>query len=159
VALLSVDPSYTSTGYAVFARKDGKVFLVDAGYQSFKKFQTISHKISEFYDFILLLIKKHGVTSIALETPFLGKNAQTFLKLGYLRGVLHLIAMQNKITLQEFSPREIKHAVTGGGGSTKEEVALMISRLFPQLKEICKSSRDDVTDAIGIGICGIWKMG
>lgn len=93
---------------------------------------------------------------MSLETPFLGKNAQNFLKLGYLRGILYLLANQHKLEIHEFAPRQVKSALTGFGGASKEQVARVILRLFPKIEA---PKRDDVTDALAITLCGIWHQG
>jgi len=95
------------------------------------------------------------VTHIALETPFLGRNAQNFLKLGYVRGILYLLASQEKLTLCEFAPTQVKQAVTGFGGAQKEQVSRVIHQLFPAIKAIDSL---DVTDAIAVTLCGVWSQ-
>ena len=95
------------------------------------------------------------MTDIAIETPFLGKNAQNFLKLGYLRGILLLLADQHSMVIHEFAPRQIKQAVTGYGGASKEQVARVVLQLFPRLQ---KPKKEDVTDALAIGLCAIWHQ-
>jgi len=118
----------------------------------------LSARTGQFYNLFKDKIAQHGITDIALETSFLGKNAQTFLKLGYLRGILYLLADQHRLTLAEFAPREIKAAVTGNGGASKEQVADMMLRLFPKLNEFGTIARNDVTDALAISLCGIWHQ-
>jgi crossover junction endodeoxyribonuclease RuvC len=87
----------------------------------------------------------------------LGKNAQTFLKLGFLRGILYLLADQHGLQLSEFAPREIKMATTGFGGASKDQVASMMLRLFPRLSEYGIIERADVTDALAICLCAVWN--
>ena len=94
------------------------------------------------------------MTTVALETPFLGKNAQNFLKLGYLRGIIYLLVATYNLALQEFSPREVKMSVTGFGGADKEQVARIILRLFPALSVPDKA---DVTDALAVTLCCLWN--
>jgi crossover junction endodeoxyribonuclease RuvC len=115
----------------------------------------LSQRTLEFHNFFKTIIAEKGVTHVSLETSFLGKNPQTFLKLGYLRGILYLLAAQNKLEIAEFAPREVKQAIVGSGSAQKEEVALMLMRMFPQLQQYAASLRNDVTDAIAIGICGM----
>jgi crossover junction endodeoxyribonuclease RuvC len=68
---------------------------------------------------------------------------------------LHLLAHQHKVEIVEFSPREVKLAVTGFGGAEKEQVARMIQMLFAGLVH---QKSHDVTDAIAVGLCGLWKV-
>lgn len=151
--ILSVDPSYTATGYAVIKKEQNKQFLQLFGFLPLPAKNIMQNRIGIFYDFFDKMIVDQKITHLALETPFLGKNAQTFLKLGYLRGVLHVLAYRHNITLLEFSPKEIKTAVTGFGGAEKEQVARMIYMLFPGIQT---QKSHDVTDAIAIGLCGLW---
>jgi len=72
-----------------------------------------------------------------------------------LRGILYLLANQHQLQLHEFSPREVKQAVTGYGAARKEQVARVIMQLFPRLKE---PKKEDVTDALAIGLCSIWRQ-
>lgn len=153
--VLGVDPSYTATGYAIMQQQGTKQTLIAYGFLPLPSAKPMHERIGIFYDFFETIIQKYNVTRIALETPFLGKNTQTFLKLGYLRGVLHLLAYKFKTELFEFAPREVKVAVTGFGGAAKDQVARVVYLLFPNLS-IQKSN--DITDAIAIGICGLWSV-
>ncbi|OGB86004.1 crossover junction endodeoxyribonuclease RuvC [candidate division TM6 bacterium RIFCSPHIGHO2_12_FULL_38_8] len=153
--VLGIDPSFTATGYAIMAQVGNKQQLLHYGSVALPANLILSDRIGIFYEVLKNLIEKYCVTKISLETPFLGKNAQIFLKLGYLRGVVHLLAHQHKVSIVEFSPREVKLAVTGFGGAEKDQIARMIGMLFPGL--IAQKS-NDVTDAIAISLCGLWKQ-
>lgn len=155
--ILGVDPGFHVTGFSLLKKEHGRVFLVDCGYLKMSPQQSLAERTGIFYTFMLDKIKGMGVTMIALETSFLGKNPQTFLKLGYLRGILYLLANQYNLEIYEFAPREIKAAVTGSGGASKDQVAQMVVRLFPKINHIHTLARNDVTDALAVGICGIWQ--
>lgn len=151
--VLGVDPGFTVTGFSVVSKVRGRDVIVDSGYFSLPTGLSLQVRIGIFYDFLHEKIKIYNVTVLSIETPFLGKNIQSFLKLGYLRGVLYLLAQQNGLVLKEFSPREVKQAITGFGGAQKDQVAKVLSMIFPQLQ---KPKKEDVTDAIAIGLCGLW---
>lgn len=152
--ILGIDPGFTATGFAIIEKKDGTTRLNDYGYLKLKPADHLSVRIGIFYEYFQQKIEDFSISHISLETSFLGKNAQVFLKLGYLRGILYLLADQNKISLTENSPREIKAAITGSGAASKEQVAYVASRLFPVIKQT-KNLRLDVTDAIAIAFCGL----
>lgn len=154
--ILGVDPGFHITGYAIISKESSKVLLRDCGYLKMRSSDSLCKRVGQFNTFFRDKIVNHKITHIALETSFLGKNAQTFLKLGYLRGVLYLLADQYQTELSEFAPREIKATVTGFGGASKEQVALMMFRLFPRLTEFGSIERSDVTDALAIALCGVW---
>ena len=99
MVILGIDPGFSVTGYSILKKGSGstpslrnknQITLLDHGFLKMSAAQSLDVKIGIFYDLFTEKIKLHGVTVISLETPFLGKNAQTFLKLGYLRGILYL---------------------------------------------------------------------
>ena len=154
--ILGIDPSFTATGYAIIEKKEGKQFLMSCGYLPLATSKdAIQDRIGIFNDFFENKIKEFQVTHISLETPFLGKNAQTFLKLGYLRGSLYLLSYKFNLKLIEYSPKEIKLAVTGFGGASKDQIERVVYMLFPTLT---KQTKHDVTDAIAISLCGLWHQ-
>jgi len=155
--ILGVDPGFSVTGYSILKQDSSKVYLIDCGYLKMKSTDSLSKRVGIFFNFFQAKINTLSVTQVSLETSFLGRNAQTFLKLGFLRGILYLLADQHNLELREFAPREIKSAVTGFGGASKDQVANMVLRMFPKLAQIGKIERSDVSDALAIGICGIWQ--
>ena len=152
--ILGIDPGLSVTGYGIMLQEKQQTSIVDCGVLKFSSKDRLEVRIGQFYDSISQLIKKESVHLIALETPFLGKNAQNFLKLGYLRGILYLLADQHNISILEFSPTEIKQAVTGSGAAQKEQVAFVLTRLFRGLEV---PHYLDMTDALAVALCAIWK--
>lgn len=154
MVILGIDPGFQYAGYAVI-KKEGRITTSnDYGYLKLKPTLHLAKRTELFYQFFKDKIIAHQVTHLALETPFLGKNAQNFLKLGYLRGLLYLLSSQHNLELCEFSPREVKQAVTGFGGASKDQVARVIGQLFPRLEP---QKKHDVTDALAVTLCGLWK--
>jgi len=155
VVVVGIDPGLGITGFGVARPHNGRVQLLDCGYLRLQSTKSLTHRIGMFHEFLESKISQWGATDLALETPFLGKNAQNFLKLGYLRGIAHLVACRNTLNVHEFSPCQVKRAVTGFGGAQKDQVARVIMQLFPRLG---KPSKDDVTDAIAVTLAGVWRM-
>jgi crossover junction endodeoxyribonuclease RuvC len=152
--ILGIDPGFSITGFGILKQEGGKAILIDHGFLKMSATKTLPERIGIFHTHFEEKIQKFGIQAIALETPFLGKNAQNFLKLGYLRGILYLLSNKYQTELYEFAPREVKLAATGFGGAEKEQVARVIYRLFPAIPVVEKA---DVTDAIAITLCGLWK--
>ena len=152
--ILGIDPGFSVTGFGVMRQEGSRMMLIDYGALKMSSKDPLSKRVGIFHDFVEGKIKTHGVTSLALETPFLGKNAQNFLKLGYLRGLLYLLSDRHGLLLHEFAPREVKSTVTGFGGAEKEQVARVILRLFPSL---IMPDKLDVTDALAVCLCGVWQ--
>jgi crossover junction endodeoxyribonuclease RuvC len=153
MVILGVDPGFQFAGFGILKKEGRQALLLDYGCLTMRSSESIPSRIGTFHDFFDEKITTFGVTVISLETPFLGKNAQNFLKLGYLRGILYLLADKHGTTLQEFAPREVKQSVTGFGGASKDQVARVVMQLFPGM-EVPK--KEDVTDALAVTLCGLW---
>lgn len=152
--ILGVDPGFGVTGFGIIKKDKSTIYLLDHGYLKMNPTKHLSERVTIFHDFFKEKISKHGVTEVSVETPFLGKNAQSFLKLGYLRGILYLLSHQHQLKLHEFSPPEVKRAITGFGGASKDQVSNVVMRLFPRLPA---QEKLDVTDALAITLCGLWS--
>lgn len=152
--VLAIDPSFVSAGYAILRSLDRRVMLCECDTLRQKSTQSIEARLLTFSDFFNAKIIEYGVTDLCLETPFLGKNAQNFLKLGYLRGALLLHAARFQLTLHQLSPREIKMQVAGYGGADKEQVARAVLRFFPMLVS-STALVNDATDALALAFCVI----
>jgi len=153
MVILGVDPGFHIAGFGVLQKIDRSACLLDHGYVRMSRSKSLVHRTGMFHDFFEEKIVTYKVTDLALETPFLGKNAQNFLKLGYLRGILYLLVSKHNLQIHEFAPRQVKQAVTGFGGATKDQVARVVLQLFPKMQA---PDKDDVTDALAVTLCGLW---
>jgi len=152
--ILGVDPGTIHAGFGIMQVTGGQVVLHDCGVLSMSSKFPLTRRVRMFHDFFHEKIVQHHVAVMALETPFLGKNPQNFLKLGYMRGILYLLNDIHGIVLREFSPSEVKKSVTGYGGADKEQVARLMMRLFPALRI---PERYDMTDAVAVTLCAAWS--
>jgi crossover junction endodeoxyribonuclease RuvC len=152
--VLGIDPGLRIAGYAVIGCEGGRARLEDLGFLQQSSSDALVERVGRFYQLVRGKCAEFGVTDIALETPFLGKNTQTFLKLGYLRGSLYVVAHELGLALHEFAPCQVKQAVTGSGRAEKDQVARALSMLFPRIAEIKATVVNDVTDALGVALCG-----
>ncbi len=152
--ILGIDPGFSVTGFGIIKKENSVVLLLDYGDLRLPSKKSLSIRIGIFFDYFNNKIDHWSVSNLALETPFLGKNAQNFLKLGYLRGILYLLAERHTLFLHEFSPMQVKQAVTGYGGASKDQVARVVLQLFPRMK---MPDKLDVTDALAVTLCGLWQ--
>ncbi|MCL5436939.1 MAG: crossover junction endodeoxyribonuclease RuvC [Candidatus Dependentiae bacterium] len=152
--ILGIDPGFVTAGFAVIEVASGRIILKEAGALRQPSSRTLAWRIVQFHDFFSEKFTTFRVTELALETPFLGKNAQNFLKLGYLRGMLLFLAERHGLVLHEFSPRQVKQAITGYGHADKAQVFRVIARLFPGF---AKPESFDVSDAVAIALCATWR--
>jgi crossover junction endodeoxyribonuclease RuvC len=153
--ILGIDPGFMRTGVAVIMVDGKKIGVMEQGVLALGKKETLHERVAEFYVRIDQLITQHAVTCIALETPFLGKNAQNFLKLGYLRGIVYLLVAQRSLQLYEYAPMQVKKSVTGWGGASKEQVCEVLLRLFPALSA---PKYLDASDALALALTAAWSL-
>ncbi|HBR70366.1 TPA: crossover junction endodeoxyribonuclease RuvC [Candidatus Dependentiae bacterium] len=153
--ILGVDPGTRFSGYSILKREKSSIYLITCDFLRLSSQKPLPERVFEFCENFEHIINKYEVTDISLETPFLGKNAQNFLKLGYLRGILYFLAQKHKLKILEFTPREVKLAITGFGGASKDQVSGMVHKMFPRLPIF---KRDDVTDAVAISLCAAWQI-
>jgi crossover junction endodeoxyribonuclease RuvC len=102
------------------------------------------------YEALLALIARYRPACAAVESLFYARNVRSALTLGQARGVALLAAVQGSLPVFEYTPREVKAAVTGYGSAEKEQVQGMVSRLL-RLPDLPGSL--DATDALALAIC------
>jgi crossover junction endodeoxyribonuclease RuvC len=153
--ILSVDPGLHFTGWAIIESDENSTRLIKYDAIRLKPGVAIRERLFEIYFTLFEIISVNHIDHLALETPFLGKNAATFLKLGYIRGILLLLSQIHGLSLSEFSPKTVKMMVTGTGNDDKEAVSRAVLRLFPGL---VKPDKYDITDAIAVGVCALRSL-
>lgn len=147
--VIAIDPGYDRCGIAILegTAQQQKIMYSEC-------FQTSSselfHKrIFDIGERISLLIKEYQPTDMAIEDLFFSSNTKTAMKVGQARGVIIFQGVKNNLTIHEYTPNQIKVAVTGYGRATKDDVQKMVSQLI-SLEE--RSHLDDEIDAIATGI-------
>jgi crossover junction endodeoxyribonuclease RuvC len=154
MVILGVDPGTHYTGYAVVKTSAVRGKLIDYDIITLKNL-SFPQKLKKIYDRLSEVIRKHRPDEFAIETAFYSKNVQSTLKLGHARGVCILAAANTSVPVSEYSPREIKKAVTGRGNASKEQVRYMISRIL-DIKPL--QGRSDISDAIAVALCHYNKL-
>lgn len=148
--ILGIDPGVATTGWAVIDFYDNnKPCPVDYGAILTAKDLTISQRLAEIYEDLNELIKKFKPEYAGVETLLFTNNAKTAIAVGEARGIVLLTLEQNKIPLTEFTPLQVKDAITGYGKADKRQVQENVKRIC-ELEEIPKP--DDAADALAIAI-------
>jgi crossover junction endodeoxyribonuclease RuvC len=147
---MGVDPGAAVTGYGVVARSGGAVSLLECGIVRTDPAMPLPQRLREIYEGITEVLERHHVTSVAVEGVFYAKNARTSIILGHARGAILLAATMKDLQVSEYSPAEIKSAVTGTGRATKEQVQFMVQKLL-RLKEPPRPS--DAADGVAVAMC------
>ncbi len=152
MVVLGVDPGSLNTGYGVLKSCGGKVTALACGVVRLQSMQSHADRIGKIYQELEKVIRVYRPECAALETVFLSRNAQSALKLGQVRGAVIALAMNSGLELHEYTPRQVKLAVTGKGAASKEQVAFMVTKMlgFETAPEPY-----DITDALGIALCDL----
>ena len=147
--ILGIDPGTTRIGYALLNKKESaEVDLITYGcLELLNKNQ--AERLLEISRFVSDLIARHHPKTLAIEKLFFTKNAKTAFAVSEARGVVINAAASLDLNVLEFTPLEVKAAVTGYGKAPKRQVQEMVCRLL-NLKEIPRP--DDAADAIAIGL-------
>ena len=148
--VLAIDPGYERVGIAILekdADKKDQLIYSDC-------FKT-SSKIP-FHERLLLIgneleriIERHTPTACAIEKLYFNTNQKTGLLVSEARGMMIYVAVKNGLSIFEYTPLQIKSAVTGYGRGDKKQVITMVHQLIEISKEI---QYDDEYDAIAIGL-------
>lgn len=147
--VLAFDPGFERLGVAVLDREHGKEKLVHSECVRTHASESFTERLGQLGAAAEKLIKKFKPESIALEKVFFENNAKTAMQVAEVRGMLAYLAVSNEIPLFQYTPLEVKVAVTGYGKSDKVAVGRMVSRLviLPARKKL-----DDEIDAIAVGL-------
>ena len=156
MVIIGFDPGLSNTGYAVLRKKNNDISLIECGLINPKKSKIISERLYTIFSQTSDLIKKFEPSTIFVENVFFGKNVQSAIKLGQAKSSVILAAEHNKISSQEFSPREIKQSIVGNGSASKEQVAFMVEKIFKLDDNVLK--KNDISDAIAVAWCGLNRI-
>lgn len=146
--ILGIDPGSRFCGYAILEAARGKTNLVEAGLIKIKP-STLQLQITELCEGLDLIFCAHKFDEVAIEDIFFAYNPKTVLKLAQFRGALSLKILQIHGEFSEYTPLQIKKAITGKAKATKDQVAFMVKRLLGISKEIKPL---DITDAIAVAL-------
>jgi len=153
---MGIDCGIAITGWAVIDNSHNKykqkLKIVDYGIISTKSSLEIPRRLNILYEEITEVIDNYKPNFTAIESLFYFKNKKTVINVAQARGVVLLACAQNNIKTYDYTPLQVKQALTGYGKASKEQMKKMIKLVF-KLKEIPK--QDDAADALAIGFCHI----
>lgn len=149
--VLGIDPGTAVTGYGVVSRgNDGVLSLLECGVIRTSAGDPLPDRIREIFMGIREVIERFQPSSMAVEDVFQGKNVRSALTLGHARGAILLAAALQNLPIAEYSPREIKKAVVGRGGATKDQVGYMVQR---HLRLKTPPAPSDAADGVATALC------
>jgi crossover junction endodeoxyribonuclease RuvC len=154
--ILGIDPGYGRIGYGVIEQVKGKDWQsVEYGCLETSMKDDFINRLKEVHTTIVSLIKKHSPARVAVEDLFFFKNLKTAIKVSQARGVILLAAVENNIPVDEFTPLQVKQAMTGYGRAEKAQIQKIVA-LILGIKEKIRS--DDAADALALALTSAQSM-
>lgn len=152
--VIGIDPGLATVGFGVL-RKEEKLTPLSYGCIRTSAEKQTPERLLEIYEEINALFEKYAPSAVAVERLFFNKNVTNAMSVSEARGVIFLAAQQKRIPVFEYTPLQVKQAITGSGRADKKQMQEMIKRLL-NLKEIPKP--DDAADGLSIALCHINVM-
>ena len=150
MVIMGIDPGSRITGYGLIRRETDSWSLLGHGCIRTQGAATFSEKLNQIYSGLMELVERFRPDAVVVERGFFGKNPRTALAMGQVLGISLLVAARASLPICEYSPREIKLAVTGFGSASKEQVQHMVKQLL-QVDE--DSLAPDASDALAAALC------
>jgi crossover junction endodeoxyribonuclease RuvC len=147
--IIGIDPGTGILGFGIIDVVNRKPKLVDAGVIRTPVHQPDSERLLTIYNELKQLIEEYNPTVMAVEKLFFAQNVTTAMSVSQARGVVLLLGMQNNMQIYEYTPLQIKQALTGYGRATKNQIQEMV-KVVLGLNAIPKP--DDAADAIACAI-------
>jgi crossover junction endodeoxyribonuclease RuvC len=154
VLILGLDPGSVHTGYGLVDKHGSSVALVEVGTLSCPARQPLPRRLARISADLVDLVERCRPATAVLEAPFYGLNVRSLVVLAQARGALLAVLGDRGIEIREYTPAEIKSAVTGNGRAGKDQVARMV-RLLLGLEG---DWRSDATDALAVALCAAHRF-
>jgi len=148
VNILGIDPGSKNCGYAIVRKDAHSLNLIEAGLIKIKE-NRLQLQIVELVEGLDLILKDNSIDEVAIEDIFFAFNPKTVLKLAQFRGALSLKILQEIGNFSEYTPLQVKKALTGKAKASKDQVAFMVKRILKIDKDIKPL---DITDAMAVAI-------
>lgn len=147
--ILGIDPGFGRIGYGVIEQKNGNWRAVTYGCISTNPKETFVERLKDLHEELEDLIKEYKPTRMAVEELFFFKNVSTAIEVAQARGVIVLTGVENGLPIDEFTPLQVKQAMTGYGRAEKAQMQKLVAMLLG-IKEKIKS--DDAADALAVAL-------
>ncbi len=148
--ILGIDPGYAIVGYGVIEFSGGRYYPIDYGAVTTDADTPFPKRLQQIYNGLVSVIIKNDPDAMSIEKLYFQNNQKTAIAVAEARGVILLAAQNNNIPISEYTPLQVKQAVTGYGKAQKPQVMEMTRRLL-KLEKVPKP--DDTADALAMAIC------
>ncbi len=147
--ILGIDPGTGILGFGIIDVQRGKSMLVDGGVIRTPVHEDDAVRLQTIYDELTDIIASSGPAVMSVEKLFFARNVTTAITVAQARGVVLLCGKQAGLTIYEYTPLQIKQAITGYGKADKKQIQEMV-RIILGLETVPKP--DDAADAIAAAL-------
>lgn len=149
--VLGIDPGVAVTGYGVLEEVSVReAIVVSMGHIRSDQGMALPARLDVIYQELQGLVMNYRPEAVAIEELFFSRNSRTAMLVSQARGVVLLAAAQAGLPVYEYTPLEVKQAVSGQGRAPKQQVQKMVQLLL-RLEDIPRP--DDVADALAVAVC------
>ena len=148
--ILGIDPGIALTGFGIVEKSGVSIKAGSYGHISTEAHTPVPDRLKILYDDMVNIVQEYRPDVVVVEELFFNKNVKTAIIAAQARGVIILSAVNNGVAVEEYTPLQVKQAITGYGRANKQQVQFMVKEIL-RLKEIPKP--DDTADALAIAIC------
>ena len=130
MVILGIDPGYAIVGYGVIEAKNSRYRPLEHGAVTTKSTQDFNGRLEVIYNSMEAILQKWKPDAVAIEKLFFNSNQKTAIQVAEARGVILLAAQKAGVSISEYTPLQVKQAVTGYGQAQKPQVMEMTKRLL-----------------------------
>jgi crossover junction endodeoxyribonuclease RuvC len=153
--IIGIDPGYDRMGVAIIDNTSGTETLIYSKCITTSSKQSLSERLKTIGDNFEEVVRKYKPTVLAIEKVYFTANQKTAIAVAEAKGIIQYIAAKHGLSIIEFTPSEMKLAITGYGKATKDQIIKMTGF---QIKVKKTPQHDDEWDAIAIGLTGLTRI-
>lgn len=150
--ILGIDPGTNVMGYALLKVEHNKPSLIVMGVLTLAKFESHYLRLKRIHERVLQLINEYHPDELAIESPFVGINPNSMIKLCRAQGVVMAAAVERDLPVFEYPPAKVKISIVGNGNAAKEQVAEMVKRQLHLTDDMFAGQKLDASDALAIAL-------
>lgn len=148
--ILGIDPGFGIIGFGVIEKNRGDISVIDYGVITTDKNMYFPERLKAIYDSMNILIERFKPDEVAIEELYFNNNITTGIKVAEARGIILLTFQSHNLPIFEYTPQDVKLALTGIGRADKSQMQFMVKTLL-HLQKIPRP--DDAADAVAIALC------
>ncbi len=156
MVVLGIDPGIETCGYGVIRGLGQRAEALAFGVVVTRRDTPTAGRLLKIHEALTDIMRQYSPDRVAVERLYFNRNVGSAIAVGQARGVALLVAAQHGLEVREYTPPEVKQAVSGFGGAEKQQVMRMVRTILGLGEE---RMRDDAADALAIALTGFFRAG